>query len=478
MAPAAHAAVLADFGSTFTKVSLVELETGRLLARAQAPTSVTTDVLNGYRTALDRALAEAGPSVVVGPRLAASSAAGGLRVAAIGLVEDLTAAAARQAALNAGARIELLLHGRLDATSQESLRRVAPEVVLVSGGTDGGQERIVLDNAEVLAAAEVEAHFVVACNERVGERVAAVLARTGSRVDVVANVMPRIGTLEVEPARKAISEAFVNHVIKGKGLSTSDEFASQVVMPTPEAVLRATHLYAIGAPELDGAGDVLVVDVGGATTDVHSSSQQSDPGPGVRGPLLPVTPIRRTVQGDLGLRSNAPSVLANDRGWQLARLAELSIDVAAAEYAVARRAESPELVASTREDWDVDRTLAIGCIHQALRRHCGRLTISQRPNQPARISANGPDLRAVPIVIGTGGILVRSPDAVGILQEALDRCDDRSLTPRTPRLAIDTDYLLAAAGLLAEVDPRAAYRLMRARIHSETAGHGSDTRIV
>ena len=136
MAPAAHAAVLADFGSTFTKVSLVELETGRLLARAQAPTSVTTDVLNGYRTALDRALA-------------------------------------RQAALNAGARIELLLHGRLDATSQESLRRVAPEVVLVSGGTDGGQERIVLDNAEVLAAAEVEAHFVVACNERVGERVAA-----------------------------------------------------------------------------------------------------------------------------------------------------------------------------------------------------------------------------------------------------------------------------------------------------------------
>ena len=308
--PAAHAAVLADFGSTFTKVSLVELETGRLLARAQAPTSVATDVLDGYRAALDLTLAEAGPSVVLGPRLAASSAAGGLRVAAIGLVEDLTAAAARQAALNAGARIELLLHGRLDATSQESLRRVAPEVTLVSGGTDGGQERIVLDNAEVLAAAEVETHFVVACNERIAERVAAVLAATGSRVDVVANVMPRIGTLDVEPARTAISDAFVNHVIKGKGLSTSDEFASQVVMPTPEAVLRATHLYAIGAPGLGGAGDVLVVDVGGATTDVHSSSQHSDPGPGVRGPLLPVTPIRRTVQGDLGLRSNAPSVLA------------------------------------------------------------------------------------------------------------------------------------------------------------------------
>jgi len=460
------AAVLADFGSTFTKVRLVERGSGRLLAGAQAPTTVGSDVMRGYERALADALGAVGEPVEVVARLAASSAAGGLRVAAIGLVDSLTAAAARQAALNAGARVELVLHGRLGPDALDRLRRVRPEVVLFCGGTDGGQEEIVLANAQALSAEPVEAAvFVVACNVRVAERAGALLGRHGARVEVVANVMPQIGVLDVEPARAAIHEAFVKHVIQGKGLSSSPEFAREVVMPTPEAVLRATSLLA--AHE----GDVVVLDVGGATTDVHSASRSSEPAPGIRGPLLPLLPVLRTVQGDLGLRSNAPSVLASDEQWLLG---ELAIGLEEARAAAARRAAEPDFVASTPEDWAFDRALAVGCVLHALRRHCGRLTISSRPGQPARISTDGPDLRGAPLLIGTGGVLacaptgVRAPRGVRapgggkeILAAALARCEERWLTPRAPRIAIDADYTLAAAGLLAETEPEAALALMR-----------------
>jgi len=447
-------AVLADFGSTFTKVTLVELGSGRLIARAQAPTSVESDVMIGYQVALDEALRSA-PEVELGPRLAASSAAGGLKVAAIGLVEDLTAAAGRQAALNAGARVELVLHGRLGAPQTTALREAHPEVILFCGGTDGGQEQIVLENARSIAAAGIDGHYVVACNGQIAERVAEILAAGGSRVELVPNVMPRIGALEVEPARAAISEAFVHHVIQGKGLSRGTEFAREVLMPTPEAVLRATGLLA------ETAGDVVVVDIGGATTDVHSAVQSSEPTPGIRGPLLPVLPVLRSVQGDLGLRSSAPSVFEADAEWVLGNAGVSEPEVLAA---VGRRAVEPGFVAVEDVDWQIDRALAVACSFHAVRRHCGRLTIRSSPNQPARISTDGPDLRDAPLLLGTGGILVRTPSAEEILRTAIDRSDDRSLTPRKARYGIDESYVMAAAGLLADIDRGAATRLMRENI--------------
>src|SRR6202007_909154 len=102
-----------DFGSTFTKVALVDEVDGRLLARAEAPTTVGTDLMEGYAQALNAARAGLGIRNENGTELAASSAGGGLRVAAIGLVADLTAAAARQAALNAGARVCSVLAGSI-----------------------------------------------------------------------------------------------------------------------------------------------------------------------------------------------------------------------------------------------------------------------------------------------------------------------------------------------------------------------------
>lgn len=459
-------AVLADFGSTFTKVSLVELGTGRLVSHAQAPTTADSDVMNGYRAAVADAQAAARQDVSIEARLAASSAGGGLRVAAVGLVEELTAAAARQAALNAGARVELVLSGRLTDRDRDALERVDPDIVLFSGGTDHGQKRMVLENAEVIANAQVDAHFVVACNGEVASRVAQLLATHGRQVDVVDNVLPQISVLNVAPARQAIGDAFLDHVIAGKGLSETDEFTRTVVMPTPEAVLMGTELLARGTRDVSGWAQAIVIDVGGATTDVHSAANSTRSTPGVNLPLLPILPVLRSVQGDLGVRSNAASVLQQDRAWILATLGP-RYDPGQIEDAVSHRTRDPAFLPAD-VGWVVDRTLATSCLTYALQRHCGRLTIRARPDQSVRFSLDGPDLRDAPVVIGTGGILAHNPCASDVVQAALDRCDSQALTPKNPRIVIDRSYIMAAAGLLATIDQAAALSLMTSQLEGSS----------
>ena len=211
---------LADFGSTYTKVRLVDPAEGRLLARAEAPTSIGTDLMDGYAAALRAATASIGGSVAIDDELAVSSAGGGLRVAAVGLVADLTAAAARQAALNAGARVEAVLAGNLGDEQLDELEAARPEIVLFAGGTDGGQADLVVENARRLAARELGGYAVVACNADVAEEVAQLLSAAGTAAEVAGNVMPRLGRLEIESAREAILRAFLEHVIGGKGLIT------------------------------------------------------------------------------------------------------------------------------------------------------------------------------------------------------------------------------------------------------------------
>ena len=312
------AIALVDFGSTFTKLTITEAGTGRLLATAQAPTTAETDVMEGYRAALDSALAQAPGPLTIARRLAASSAGGGLRVAAVGLVPDYTASAARQAALNAGARIVLQLSGRLDERAVAALEEAQPEIVLFSGGTDGGQRAQVLENAEAVAAARIESRIVVACNRAIAAAVADLLApREGVRI--VANVLPAIGRLDIEPARAAIHDEFIRHVIRGKGLSRAEEFHEAVIMPTPEAVLRATRLLA-GAAGGGGAcgtppADTVVIDLGGATTDVHAAVAPRPAPVGIRVAGLPALPLRRSVEGDLGMRWSALGTLKADAKW-------------------------------------------------------------------------------------------------------------------------------------------------------------------
>ena len=452
------AIALVDFGSTFTKLTITEAGTGRLLATAQAPTTVETDVMEGYRVALDRALAQVTGRLTIVRRLAASSAGGGLRVAAIGLVPEYTAEAARQAALNAGARIVLQLAGRLDERAVAALEEVQPEIVLFSGGTDGGQRAQVLKNAAAVSAAHIESRIVVACNRDIAAAVADMVAPR-ERVRVVANVLPGIGRLDIEPARAAIHDAFIRHVIRGKDLSGAQEFHEAVIMPTPEAVLRATRLLAEGA---DGATptDVVVVDLGGATTDVHTAIAPKPAPVGIRMAGLPALPLRRTVEGDLGMRWSAPGALEADGDWLEGEGRAAGKTPGALRRTCARRQQEPDYLPEGTDEDLIDRALATACVTHALRRHCGTLSTVYVPGQGTDFVQRGADLRDVPLVIGTGGMLGHHAAGEAVLRAALERRAQGSLTPRAPALAPDRRYVLAAAGLLSTIDESAARTLL------------------
>jgi uncharacterized protein (TIGR01319 family) len=452
------AVALADFGSTYTKVSLVDPEEGRLLGRAQAPTSIGGDLMDGYAVALAAALEAAGERVQVEEQLAVSSAGGGLRVAAVGLVDELTAAAARQTALNAGARVECVLAGLLDETGLDELMRVRPEIILFAGGTDGGQAEMVVENARRLAARGFAGNVVVACNAAVADHVAEILRQGGALAAVAANVMPRLGTIEVESARQAILRLFLEHVIGGKGLSAGAEFEQMVRMPTPEAVYEATRLLAVGVAACPGTGEAMVVDVGGATTDVHSHRSTEAAAPGIEDPLLPPPATLRTVEGDLGLRVGAPGVDSADRKSIAART---GLDEAAIRQAVSKRALHPGWIPEGRDEVELDGILAVGCVAHAVRRHCGTMLLRRGEGGPPTLVRDGPDLREVGLVFGTGGVFASRTDGLRILEVALERRAPRSLAPQAPRLVVDANYVLASAGLLASFDDAAALRFLK-----------------
>ncbi|HEX5987388.1 MAG TPA: glutamate mutase L, partial [Nocardioides sp.] len=203
-----------DFGSTFTKAALVEVPSGRLLATAEHRTTIDTDVLDGWdacRAELAAADARAADAEV----LACSSAGGGLRIAVVGNEELVTAEAGRRVALSSGGRVVHVAHGRLTRAEVTALRAARPDVLLLVGGTDGGNQEVLLESATTLAKARWRRPVVVAGNADARDDVAKLLDDAGTPYVLADNVVPRIGVLAPESARAAIREMFLRHVIGG-----------------------------------------------------------------------------------------------------------------------------------------------------------------------------------------------------------------------------------------------------------------------
>jgi uncharacterized protein (TIGR01319 family) len=165
-----------------------------------------------------------------------------------------------------------------------------------------------------------------------------------------------------------------------------------VRMPTPEAVLEATRLLSHGTEAVPGVGDVMVVDVGGATTDVHSSRLAEAATPGIEDPLLPPPPTLRTVEGDLGLRSGSAGVLEADARWIEV---ETGAGGDALGQAVLFRSNESKWIPEQPEEARLDHLLAVGCVTHAVRRHCGTMLLSRGEGGPPTLVRDGPDLREV-----------------------------------------------------------------------------------
>jgi uncharacterized protein (TIGR01319 family) len=275
-------------------------------------------------------------------------------------------------------------------------------------------------------------------------------------VVVAENVVPQIGVLRPDGARAAIREMFLSHVIGGKQLSSSAEFLGMVVGATPDVVLRAVELLSAGSgQQLPGAGDLVVVDVGGATTDVHSVIEQGVDDAGPSREVVATVPVSRTVEGDLGMRWSAVATI------QAAREAELPLRTELGAAAEARRRE-PGLVPRTAAEVADDLAIASVAATLAVRRHAGRQRVVFAPDGRL-IERSGKDLRNADLLVGSGGVLRHSAeDAAREVLAAATGADVEGgwLVPRRPRVVIDRDYVLAPAGLLAEEHPEAAYAVL------------------
>jgi len=469
-APAPSAVVCVDVGSTFTKALLVDLADGTVLASAEHPTTIGTDVLDGY-DACRAALAQQHPAAATAPALACSSAGGGLRVAVVGNEELVTAEAGRRVALSSGGKVVGVLavaglpagaEGGDAAAYRAFLDDAAPDVVLLTGGTDGGNADALVAGAHGLVAAGWRGPVVVAGNVDARDEVGALLEEAGAPAVLTDNVVPRIGVLEPGPARAAVREVFLAHVIGGKHLSRRPEFVAMVRGATPDVVLTGVELLARTLP-----GDVVVVDVGGATTDVHSVVEL-DPDTAYSGALglsrevVATTPLTRTVEGDLGMRWSALTTLAaleeRDPG---------AVDDGL-RAAARRRHDDPGFVPDPAAPDGAaeaahDEALAAAAVGEALRRHAGRSRLVVGPEGRV-VERSGTDLREVALVVGSGGALRHGPpgtaDRVLAAVVAEDLAGGWQL-PRAPRLVVDRDYVLAAAGLLAAEHPAAAVGLVR-----------------
>jgi uncharacterized protein (TIGR01319 family) len=332
------------------------------------------------------------------------------------------------------------------------MRAARPDIVLLSGGTDGGNTQVILANARNLAHARLPAAVVVAGNRSARAEVVQVLEAAQYEVHVADNVLPTIDALNVDSAQAAIRDVFLRRIVHARGIDHLREWASDGLLPTPRAVLDAAAFLADGPAQF---GTTVIVDIGGATTDVHSiGGSEPQPGTLLRGLAEPR--VKRTVEGDLGLRVSAAAAAEALGADQLAR--KLGVEVDHVRREVDARVDHPGRVQA--ED-AFDRVLAVAAVAEALNRHAGRL--ERLPLERDMWVQTGKDLRRTAVVVASGGVFAARDDARDVVTEALHDAASHGdrLVPQDARVLVDRDYILFAAGLLAARHPEAALALAR-----------------
>jgi uncharacterized protein (TIGR01319 family) len=430
--------IVADIGSTITKVSAFSgLSAGRdacFLGQGLGLTTVAEgDVARGLEAARKDLETRVGVNTRDATLMAASSAAGGLRMTVHGLTRDMTLRAAREASLGAGAIVTFTTAGKIYPDAMEEVRRLKPNIILLAGGVDFGDREIVMANAHSLASLKLDIPLVYAGNKTVRSEIRRLFESAGMPVFIVDNVYPRIDELNIDPVRKVIQNVFARHIVTAPGMENVRAVVRDDILPTPGAVMRSTEILA------EVMGDVMVVDVGGATTDVHSVTKGS---PELSKMMIAPEPrSKRTVEGDLGVYINA-SRIVEAAGSELGQVD----DVRPIPETVRERENSARLVR-----WAVDISIW---------RHAGQLRVAYGAFGRNEL-VEGRDLSAVKHVIGTGGALTRLGKGMEILHNIKpDPRKTKLLPPRDAAVYLDRNNIMAAVGVLSQRYPQEAVKLL------------------
>lgn len=439
---------LFDVGSTYTKGCIVDTDQEIILAQASDFTTSSTDISIGIEKVKQKMFKDI--TVHIDKTYVCSSAKGGLKMIAIGLVPDLTLKAAQLACYSAGAKVIKSYSFELNQKELDEIENSNCDILLLSGGTDGGNTSSVRHNANQLIKLKSRFPIIYAGNKSCQDEIKTQLEQVGFECILCANVMPSYGILEVDECKNKIRELFLKSIVKAKGLSQLNEVIDEIVLPTPLSVFEALKLLSKGTKNESGIGDLIAIDIGGATTDVYSMNEKLVVNEefGYKGLQEPLE--KRSVEGDLGLRYSASHVY------------ELKTDLHSMEFDayINEINNNPHLSSNI----ELDTQLASTCVDIATQRHVGRLETSYTP-MGISYYQTGKDCRNVKQCIGIGGPIIYNPNARSILSQCLTKPNQKDiLLPIECEFYLDKDYLISCLGLLSKQYPDVVIRILKKKL--------------
>lgn len=459
--------LLIDFGSTYTKLTAIDIKKESILATAKDITTIEDNIMNGFNNAykkLEKKIKEKNIDVKeinFLKKIACSSAAGGLKMYSIGLVPALTADAAKKAALGAGARVMKTYSYELNKKEIDEITESDADIILLAGGTDGGNKKCIIHNAKLIAETKIKIPVLVAGNKTANDEIIEIFEKANIDYQITENVMPTLNKINEKPTREAIRNIFMTKIIEAKGMKNAESYISGILMPTPAAVLKAAEILSEGSDDEEGLGNLMVVDIGGATTDIHSLAEGDPTNASVVPKGLEEPYAKRTVEGDLGMRYSALSLLEAAGTRKVRKYLNdkhKEIDV---KVHCNKRNENIMMIPQTEEEIFFDEGMAGAATEIAMTRHCGYLESVYTP-MGITYFQHGKDLLDVKYLIGTGGVLVHSKNPKEILKAGSFNSElPMNLLPRKPKYLIDNEYILSAMGLLAGENPDMAVRIMK-----------------
>ncbi len=452
--------LLVDFGSTNTKLTAVDVEKRVILGTAKAMTTVEDDIAIGYNQAYLDLIRKTGP-ITFTKKIACSSAAGGLKMAAIGLVEELTVEAAKRACFGAGAKVDLVFSHYLTHHDITRMIEAKIDIILLAGGTDGGAFEEVIANAKLLGEHHMSIPIIYAGNKACQDQVRTIFNSYSLNATIIDNVMPKLNVLHIDEAQDIIRKLFLKNIIAAKGIKQIESLIDEVILPTPHAVLKASELLARGYLDEAGLGDIVLLDVGGATTDVYSIASGAPIRADVILKGLEEPFAKRTVEGDLGMRYSALGIVQTLSEEALKRYHRQGYDLLEAAN---HRHSHVDFIPMMKEDQAIDRILGGLCVDIAFSRHVGKIDSVYTPLGMMYYQF-GKDLTNIAAVIGTGGVVIHDEDPKQILNKVCATVDKPlELRPKHPQMMLDQSYILSAMGLLSLDEPEAALQIMKENI--------------
>jgi uncharacterized protein (TIGR01319 family) len=446
-------ALVAEIGSTTTIINAfdkLDSDNPIFIGSGYAPTSVLAgDVTIGLDQAKAMLMEKLNITELIAKEtFASSSAAGGLKMSVHGLVYDMTVKAAKEAALGAGANLIMITSGILDEFQIEEIKNSPLNIIMISGGVDYGERKTALGNAEIIANLKLNIPVIYAGNIQNQNLVKKFFldSKQHDYLYLSNNVYPKIDVLEVENTRKIIQNVFEKHIIQAPGMEKIKKLINADIIPTPGAVMEASRLLQTDI------GDLITIDVGGATTDIHSVTEGKEE---INKILIAPEPFaKRTVEGDLGVFINKDNLINLIGETKLTKDLKLSSEqlqnIISNYQPIPNEPQLPLTEKLTEKAFDI-----------ALKRHSGRIVYMF--NSSGKVAyAEGKDLSNVKCLIATGGALTRLPNRVRIVENVLSNQSELVLSPNPKtKVLIDKDYIMASLGVLSRRHPLAALKLLK-----------------